>query len=554
MHNNNNRLRRSSRSPVILFPFAVSALVSACQSVGPAQDAPPTAVAVVTAVPIPLDPIVLPALEYRAPVVEPDLLVRLRSRFALEITPDPVVQRERDWYARNQAYLDRVFKRGELYLFHIAGELEARGMPAELALLPIVESAFDPFAYSHGRAAGLWQIIPGTGKRLGLAQNWWFDGRRDVLESTRAALDYLEHLHERFDGDWLLAVAGYNSGEGNVARALKKAAAAGHPQDFWGIKSYLPAETRTYVPRLLAIAELVGDPAAVGVTLPELRNQAQFAVVETGGQIDMALAAQLAGIDTDALYALNPGINRWATDPEGPHRLLLPLEQADLFTTSLAALGERELVQWTRHRVRAGETVGGIAERYQTTVAVLREINGVRGNSIRVGEYLMIPHASQSVASYTQSADARAARQQSTPRNGERREHVVQTGETLWSISRAYDVDVRSLASWNSMVPRDMLSIGRELVVWTDPPAQIAVGAMAQASLQRSDSAAGFAAVNRIREITYVVRRGDSLSSIARRFKVSVGKLVEWNAGAADKYLQPGQRLTMFVDVTEQSG
>ncbi len=139
-------------------------------------------------------------------------------------------------------------------------------MPAELALLPIVESAFDPFAYSHGRAAGLWQIIPGTGKRLGLEQNWWFDGRRDVLESTRAALDYLEQLHEQFDGDWLLAVAGYNSGEGNVARALKKAAAAGKPLDFWGIKSYLPVETRTYVPRLLAIAELVGDPAAASAS------------------------------------------------------------------------------------------------------------------------------------------------------------------------------------------------------------------------------------------------------------------------------------------------
>ena len=143
------------------------------------------------AVPSPLEPIVLPTLEYRDPVVEPDLLVRLRSRFTLEIPSDPAVQRERDWYARNQAYLDRVFNRGDLYLFHIVEALEARGMPAELALLPVVESAFDPFAYSHGRAAGLWQIIPGTGKRLGLAQNWWFDGRRDVLESTRAALDYL---------------------------------------------------------------------------------------------------------------------------------------------------------------------------------------------------------------------------------------------------------------------------------------------------------------------------------------------------------------------------
>ncbi|HSC16761.1 MAG TPA: transglycosylase SLT domain-containing protein, partial [Gammaproteobacteria bacterium] len=247
MNNNNDGLRRSSRPLAFL---ALCTVVSACQSTGPEQEgpAPPPPVAVE----IPLEPIVLPPLQYRDVVVEQDLLTRLRSRFAWEIEDDAAVERERAWYARNQAYLDRVFTRGDLYLYHIVGELEDRGMPAELALLPIVESAFDPFAYSHGRAAGLWQIIPGTGKRLGLAQNWWFDGRRDVLESTRAALDYLEDLHRQFDGDWLLAVAGYNSGEGNVARALRKAAAAGKPQDFWGIKNYLPAETRTYVPRLLA--------------------------------------------------------------------------------------------------------------------------------------------------------------------------------------------------------------------------------------------------------------------------------------------------------------
>jgi membrane-bound lytic murein transglycosylase D len=371
-------------------------------------------------------------------------------------------------------------------------------------------------------------------------------------------------LHEQFDGDWLLAVAGYNSGEGNVARALKKAAAAGKPQDFWGIKSYLPVETRTYVPRLLAIADIVGNAADFGVTLPELRNEARFAVVETGGQIDMALAAELAGIPTDALYALNPGVNRWATDPEGPHRLLLPVASAGAFTTALAALGERERVQWTRHRVKAGETIGGIAERYQTTVAVLRQVNGLRGNTIRAGTDLMIPHAVQSLASYTQSADARAARQQSTARNGERRAHVVKTGESLWSIAQAYGVDVRSLASWNAMAPGDTLGVGRELVVWTAAPAAVAAAstaatasaapATAQASLVRSDTSTGFAAPSRIREITYVVRRGDSLSSIAARFRVTVDQLVQWNRGAADKYLQPGQRLKMVVDVTEQSG
>ena len=482
MNKNNNRLRRSSR-PVVSCRWRCSALVAACQSVGPEQAAPAAPLPVVAAVPVPLEPIVLPSLEYR------DARRRARpahapaSRFALEIAArSRWCKRERDWYARNQTYLDRVFKRGDLYLFHIVEALEARGMPAELALLPVVESAFDPFAYSHGRAAGLWQIIPGTGKRLGLAQNWWFDGRRDVLESTRAALDYLEQLHAQFNGDWLLAVAGYNSGEGNVARALKKAAAAGKPQDFWGIKSYLPAETRTYVPRLLAIAEPRRRPRQRSASrCPSCATSARFAVVETGGQIDMALAAALAGIETDALYALNPGVNRWATDPEGPHRLAAAdRAQAPLFATSLAALGERELVQWTRHRVSSGETIGGIAERYQTTVAVLREVNELRGNTIRAGDYLMIPHATESLASYTQSADARAARQQSTPRSGERREHVVQTGETLWSISRAYDVDVRSLASWNSMAPGDVLSVGRELVVWTTPPAQIA-GAAATA-------------------------------------------------------------------------
>jgi membrane-bound lytic murein transglycosylase D len=510
---------------------------------------PPSAAALEAAPPSPTIEVAPARVPRPEIVLEPippptDLLGRIREELVLPTSGDTTVEREIAWYVKNPAYLDRVFLRGERYLYYIAEELDRRGMPADLALLPVVESAFDPFAYSHGRASGLWQIIPGTGRRLGLKQNWWFDGRRDVIESTRAALDYLQSLHTKFGGDWLLAVAGYNSGEGNVIRARKRAQAAGEPTDFWGIRRYLPVETRTYVPRLIAVRTLVAEPQAHGIALPEVPNAPYFSVVETGGQIDMALAAELGALDIDGLYALNPGINRWATDPDGPHRLLVPESQAAAFATALASLGARERMQWTRHEIRNGETLSEIAEKYHTTETALREINGLRSNLIRAGNYLMVPHATVALDSYTQSASARAARQINRARAGERVSHVVQPGESLWSISLAYDVNVRELAAWNAMAPGDVLSVGREVVVWANSNSAVARAAPATANPDRAQ----------IRRVDYVIRRGDSLSSIASRFKVTVAKLLEWNSSAStEKYLQPGQRLVMYVDVTEQS-
>jgi membrane-bound lytic murein transglycosylase D len=478
-------------------------------------------------------PIALDAL----PIVIPeDLIDRLRLAFSLpDGGEDSSVASELEWFASHPEYLDRVFNRSQKYLFHIAEALQERGMPSDLALLPVVESAFDPFAYSHGRASGLWQIIPGTGRRLGLKQNWWYDGRRDVIDSTRAALDYLEKLHDMFEGDWLLAVAGYNSGEGNVARAIRRAEAAGETTDFWGIRRYLPPETRAYVPRLLALKKLVASPADYEIELPLIDDGPFFTVVETSTQIDMALAAEFADLDMDELYTLNPGVNRWATDPEGPHRLAIPAASAARFTEALRELGEREHVQWTRHRVGNGETLSHLAIKYQTTEQVLREINELRGNVIRAGDYLMIPHALGSLADYTQSLDERAQRQKDRERAGTRQVHVVASGDSFWTISRRYKVGVRELAGWNAMAPGDVLNVGRELVVWT---AQPAVADLAQAQIRR---------------VNYVVRRGDSLSSIAGRFRVTVNKLLEWNSISENKYLQPGQRLVMYVDVTEQS-
>jgi len=476
-----------------------------------------------------VDPPMTPGLPHN------DLLARLREGFALPPVMNARVQAELNWYLRHPDYLDRVFNRAQRYLPFITDEIEKRDLPLELALLPIVESAYDPFAYSHGRAAGLWQIIPGTGRRFGIRQNWWYDGRRDIVDSTAGALAYLSYLYEFMDGDWLLAVASYNSGEGNVRKAVRRNQANSKPTDFWNLK--LSRETSSYVPKLLALAEIVRDPAAHGLTLPEVLHEPQFAVTEIGSQLDLALAAELAGADLDLLYSFNPGFNRWATDPAGPHRLVIPLEYADEFTEALAEVPETERVRWKRHKVKNGETISEIAEQYNTTLRSIREANNLRGNTIRAGSHLMIPVATKPLTAYTQSADARRTEKQNRKRAENRIDHIVKSGDSFWSIGQKYGVGTRNLAAWNGMAPRDTLSIGQTLVVWTnnDVPPQTATGK----SLTR--------------KLNYTVRNGDSLYLIASRFRVSINDLVRWNNIDKSKILRPGQKLTMYVDVTAQS-
>jgi membrane-bound lytic murein transglycosylase D len=473
-----------------------------------------------------------PTPEVLAPV---GLLERLPRGFALEPVMNGEVKAQLDWYARHPEYIARVLTRAQRYMPYIVSELERRGMPLELALLPIVESAYDPFAYSHGRAAGLWQFIPGTAKRFGIRQNWWYDGRRDVVDSTRAALDYLQYLHDLQDGDWLLAIAGYNAGGGTVTRAVRRNLARSKPTDFWHLS--LPRETSGYVPRLLALAELVRNPAAYDLTLPQLVDAPQFATVDVGGQLDLALAAELAGLDLDTLYAFNSGFNRWATDPDGPHRLVLPIDVVDAFADALAAVPDGERVRWQRHKVKPGEAISQIADRYHTTVTAIREANGLSGNLIRAGSWLTIPVATRPLNAYSKSADARLAATQNRERDGQRIEHVVRAGESFWSISRRFGVGVRELAAWNGVAPGDTLSVGQKLVVWA-----------------RQDApGAGPASRDLTRKLNYTVRSGDSLYEIARRFRVTITDLVRWNDIERDHILRPGQRLTMYVDVMQQS-
>lgn len=466
-------------------------------------------------------------------VVEPvnvDLWQRIRSQFSLEIIDDIRVAEQRDWYLRHPDYMERVALRAKPFLHLIVEEIEQQNMPLELALLPIVESAFDPFAYSHGRAAGMWQFIPSTGKRFGMKQTWWYDGRRDVVASTKGAMAYLTYLNKMFDGNWLHALAAYNSGEGRVMRAIKLNKKANKPTDFWHLD--LPRETRAYVPKLLALADILNNSEKYAFQWPIIENQAFTQVVNVGSQIDLALAAEMADLTVKELHALNPGYNRWATDPDGPYEILLPVDKAEQFTQAIAQTESTERLNWVRHKVKSGDSLLKLADKYHTTVDIIAQVNELKGNMIRQGDFLVIPVALKSLESYTLSQEQRLASTQSHKNGKFKLKHTVKRGDTMWDLSREYEVNMRSLAKWNGMAPTDPLMPGKELVVW----------------LNKSGANQDNSAI--MRTLTYTVRNGDSLARIAGKFKVTVNDIQKWNKISSQKYLQPGQKLKILVDVT----
>jgi len=457
---------------------------------------------------------------------------RIQMQFSLPSTDNRQVVSQLNWYKKHPKYIQRMSKRAEPYLYLIVQEIEKRNMPLEIALLPIVESAFDPFAYSHGAASGMWQIIGDTGKRFGLKQNWWYDGRRDVVASTNAALNYLQFLHKHFKGDWLHALAAYNSGEGRVGRAIKKNKRLGKNIDFWSLK--LPAETRDYVPKLLALATLLNDPEKYKLQWPVMSNTQRVVQVDTQSQIDLALAAKLADMPLKDLYRLNPGFNRWATPPNGNHNLLLPLKNASTFTASLAKTPKKERLNWTRYQIKSGDNLGAIAQNHQTTSAIIRQINNISGSNIRAGKFLLIPIASAKLSDYQLSVDSRLSATQNKKRGKIKTTHIVQSGDNLWDISRKHKVSHRSIAKWNGMAPTDRLRLGTKLVIWLDG--------------KHTSTGPGNKVV---RTITYKVRNGDSIARIAQKFNLKIRDVIRWNSLNVKKYLKPGQRLKLKVDVTQ---
>src|SRR5271166_2054433 len=464
-----------------------------------------------------------------------DLFDRMRAGFAFDEVQEPAIDVQLAWFQHNQEYLDRCFQRGQRYMYHVVTEVEARGMPLEFALLPVVESAYEPFAYSRSRAAGLWQFIPDTGRRFGLKQDWWYDGRRDVVESTRAALDYLQALHDQFDGDWLLAIAAYNVGEATVQREVDYNRAHGRPVDFWHLN--LPAETRAYVPKLLAMKRLMAEPERYGLEFAAIPNEPYFAVIDTGSQIDLKIAAQLAGTSFDELVALNAGFNRWATDPSGPHRLIVPIDNADAFEAALATLSLDDRMRYLSHTMEKHETLAAVARQYGTSVAVLVKINDLPGGRASVGETLKIPEVSGALPDKVLLAAARVDRPESDLGHKQRQiVYRVRAGETLSSIARRHGMPVSTLARLNNMNPGEPLMKGQRLVI--------------KASTRRYRDEG----IARPRRVLYTVRRGDTVYSISRQFQVSVTQLKSWNGINQRHQIRTGQRLVMYVEAGRQHG
>lgn len=469
-----------------------------------------------------------------------NLWPRLRNGYKLPEVENPRIDTYLDWYSRHPQYIDRVIERGQPYLYYIVSRLEAENMPLELALLPIVESAFDPFAYSHGQASGIWQFVPATGRQYGLKQNWWYDGRRDVVASTNAAIRYLKRLHVLFDGDWLLALAAYNTGQGNLGQAIRRNKRQGKPTDFWSLN--LPRETRAYVPQLLALSKVIANPEAFSINLRAVPDEPYFAQINIKSQIDLAQAAELAGMDIEELYLLNAGYNRWATDPAGPHRLLVPLTHAEQLTQRLNGVADLQRVSWKRHEVQSGDTLIDIAQRYHTSVGTIQSVNDFRGHIIRPGQALMIPTRSQPADHYAYSAGQRLLRKQNQSQGEEGSKkitHKVRRGDSFWKIARRHGVSVSALTRWNAMAPGDVLKPGQTLVIWTSNKEALA---KSQRPAINSRST--------VRKVNYQVRSGDSIAGIANRFNLTVKDVLDWNQVSSNSYIHPGQSLTLFVNVT----
>jgi len=494
----------------------------------------------------------------KSPAEYDSLWDRLFDSYSLPPVEHEEIDRELGWFLSHPGYMERVQKRAEPFLYSIVKQFEKHDIPGELALLPVIESAFQPGAVSPANAAGIWQFIPSTGRIYGLKQSRSYDGRRDVYASTRAAIKYLKKLHSDFNGDWLLAIAAYNCGEGAVARAIQKNVARNMPTDFWSLD--LPDETRSYVPRLLAVAKLFAEADQYGIDLHHIPNEALFKPVKVSTQLDLALAADAADISLEKLYELNPGFKRQYADVEGSYRLFIPAgKKISEFKQELERLAQQsqppvrdrpsiadELIAARDsalvHADAAASFNKGRISRFDRDQKLESFQKGQKGKArekrsrdqaletvsfkssgkiirkIRNGDNVVVAPAKGKLVE--------ASSKQST--------YTVQEGDTLWSIAKKHSVDVEQLAKWNDLSAKKGVKAGHNLVLWNKDAAKKLP--IASSGIKSSQS------------ISYVIRQGDTLFSISKRFKVSVADLRKWNGSKIEKQIQPGTSIMVQVE------
>ena len=393
-----------------------------------------------------------------------DLWYRIRKGYAIPDLNNPLVATQTTWYSSRPEYLQRISQRASRYLFHVVQELEKRKMPTEIALLPFIESAFNPQAFSSAKAAGMWQFIPSTGRDYNLKQNAFRDERRDVLASTTAALNYLQKLYSMF-GDWQLALAAYNWGEGSVSRAIAKAEAAGRPTDFNGLSAFMPAETRNYYPKLQAVKNIIATPAQYGIKLPIVENQPYFVSIKKTRDIDVKLAAQLAELPMEEFRALNPQFNRPVITGSPTIQILLPESNAEKFKENLSNW-TKALSSWTAHKVTAArERIESIAARFKTTPEIIREANSIPANMHpKAGSTVLVPKLA-STPDKDISQDIADNAMLSVEADEPPRKKIsvkVSKRDTIDSIAKRYKVKVAEIRQWNDM-KNDKLSPGQSL-------------------------------------------------------------------------------------------
>lgn len=462
-----------------------------------------------------------------------DLWQRIRNGYGMDVLQSPFTAAHESWYAARPDYVKRMIARSQRYLYHVVEEVQKRGMPTEVALLPMVESAFNPTAYSRSKASGIWQFIPSTGKNFGLNQNWWKDNRRDVTAATDAALNYLEKLHVMF-GTWELALAAYNAGEGTVQRAIERNRRKGLPTDYQSLP--LPPETRNYVPKLQAVKNIVTNPEQYGLNIPSIPDQPYFTKVQAPAKIDVSLAARLAGVSLDEFTSLNPAYNRPVLANMSGKKLeiLLPVGKDEEFETNLANY-DKPLVSWRTYQTRRGERLDSISSKFGISVAQLREINNLPAkNRLNPNQPLLVP--AQGSDSENQLTEVEAPPVVGTEaRAGKSLRYIVGKGDTVQHIAKRHGISAKQLMALNGL-KNSRLRNGQILAV----SGAAAEKPKAPRAASKIVSAKGSG--------HYTVKRGETLASIAKKLKIAASDLQRWNNLNGKHTLVPGRTLVILKE------